>query len=198
MNMTRQQKAILTVSAAAMTLTPSIAWSHPEIFHHFTLAQGFLHPLTGLDHVLAMTSVGLWASQKGGRALWALPLGFISAMLIGGAFGMAGLALPMIEPMIAASVLVLGLLIASATVLPLWAGTALVMLFAVFHGNAHGLEAPETGQGLLYAVGFAVATALLHGFGIGLGLTMRGERWGKFVRAGGVVTASVGAMLFFV
>jgi len=196
--MKSQDRIIVASSAAAMMLTPSIAFAHPAIFHHFSAMQGFLHPLTGLDHVLAMTSVGLWASQKGGRAVWALPLAFVGAMLAGGALGMAGFALPMMEPMIAASVLVLGLLIASATTLPLWAGAALVMLFAVFHGNAHGLEAPETAQGLLYAAGFAVATAALHGAGVALGLASRGERWNTLVRVGGVASAGLGAMLFFV
>lgn len=196
--MKSQDRSIVVASVGAMMLAPSMASAHPAIFHHFSAMQGFLHPLTGLDHVLAMTSVGLWASQKGGRAIWALPLAFVIAMLAGGALGMAGFALPMMEPMIAASVLVLGLMIASATTLPLPVGTALVMLFAIFHGNAHGLEAPETSQGLFYAAGFVAATASLHGIGIALGLAARGERWRTLVRMGGVVSAGLGAMLFFV
>lgn len=196
--MKSQDRIIVAASTAAMMFVPSIASAHPAIFHHFTLVQGFLHPLTGLDHVLAMTSVGLWSSQKGGRAIWALSLAFVGAMLAGVALGMAGFGLSMMEPMIAASVLVLGLMIASATTLPLWAGTALVMLFAVFHGNAHALEAPETGQGFLYAAGFVMATGSLHGLGVALGLVARGQRWGALVRAGGAMSAVLGAMLFFV
>jgi urease accessory protein len=162
------------------------------------MESGLLHPLTGLDHVLAMTSVGLWASQKGGRALWVWPSAFVGVMLVGGALGMQGVALPMVEPMIAVSVLVLGLLIASATRLPLWAGAALVGLFALAHGNAHGLEAPETGAGLQYALGFAFSTVALHGIGIALGRASDQRRWTKIIRTSGVVAAGVGAMMFFV
>jgi urease accessory protein len=188
----------LLITTVAMASAPSLASAHPAMFHHVSMAQGALHPLTGLDHVLAMTSVGLWAAQRGGRATWALPLTFVGVMLAGGAMGMAGVALPMLEPMIAASVLVLGLLIASATALPLRASAGLVGLFALAHGNAHGLEAPETGATLAYAFGFAASTAALHGLGVAMGRVSQGARWTSFVRAGGAVSAGVGALLFFV
>jgi urease accessory protein len=182
----------------AMAVLPSIAFAHPGHIHVHTLLAGLEHPVTGLDHILAMTAVGLWASQQGGRALWAWPAAFVSVMLFGGFLGMEGIALPLIEPAIAASILVLGLLIASATMLPVSAGALIIGTFALFHGNAHGLEAPATGASLLYALGFAASTALLHGVGLVLGLGLSGLHWQKLLRVGGAVTAGIGGILFFV
>ncbi|MGV8996656.1 MAG: HupE/UreJ family protein [Parvibaculaceae bacterium] len=181
-----------------MLLVPSVAFAHPGHLHQMTLMQGFLHPLTGLDHVLAMTAVGMWAAQQGGRALWIWPLTFVTVMLGGGILGMEGFALPAIEPAIAASVFVLGLLVAGSMAMPVWAGAALVGVFALFHGNAHGLEAPVSGAGALYALGFVVATSLLHMAGLALGVTMMNTRARGLMRAGGLVMASIGGILFFV
>lgn len=189
-----------TVFAGALAVAammPSIALAHPGHLHADTLLSGLQHPITGLDHILAMTAVGLWAAQRGGRAVWAWPAAFVSVMLLGGVFGMGGFALPMIEPAIAASILVLGLLIAGAAMLPVWAGALLIGAFAIFHGNAHGLEAPATGASFLYALGFAASTALLHATGIALGLVSSGARWQKLLRFGGAATAGIGGILFF-
>lgn len=190
-------KLKLSVAAplAAMLLLPSLASAHPAVFHQLSVAQGMIHPLTGLDHLLAMVCVGIWAAQQGGRALWLWPLAFVSLMLVGGTLGMAGIALPLLEPMIAASVLVLGLLIASAATLPLLAGGTLIGLFALLHGNAHGLELPESTSVIGYALGFSAATALLHLAGLMLGHSLRQSR---VVRLGGLASAAIGGIMLFV
>jgi urease accessory protein len=159
--------------AAVLALTglaPMLAGAHP--FHGVAngFAGGFTHPLSGLDHILAMVAVGLWAAQLGGRSRWMVPAAFVSLMVAGGALGMAGIQVPAVESGIAASVLVLGLLIAGAVRLPMFAGMALVGLFAIFHGHAHGTEIPAAASSFTYAVGFVLATIALHAAGIGLGL----------------------------
>lgn len=157
-------------------------------------ASGFLHPLLGLDHLLAMIAAGLWGARIGGRALWLVPAAFVGVMALGGIVGMAGFDLPLVELGIVGSVLVLGLLIAAAPRLPLWAPAAIVALFALFHGHAHGIEMPETASGLAYGIGFVLATALLHGLGLGLGLLATG-RSPMALRLGGGAIAACGALL---
>jgi len=130
------------------------------------LAHGFLHPLGGIDHLLAMVAVGVWGARQGGRSVWLLPAAFVAMLAGGAALGMAGAALPAVEAAVAASVVVLGLLAALNKRVPVAAGMALVGLFAVFHGHAHGAEMPEAAQPLHYALGFTAATALLHVAGI--------------------------------
>jgi len=179
-------------------LVPSLAQAHPGMpghTHGFT--NGLAHPLTGLDHICAMVAVGLWAAQRGGRALWFVPLTFVSVMMIGGALGMDGVQVPFVEQGIAASVLVLGIFIAAAVRLPLAASMAIVGLFAVFHGYAHGAEMPETASGLAYGVGFVVATALLHLSGIGLGLFAQRFASAKLIRYAGGAIAFCGIYLCF-
>jgi urease accessory protein len=141
---------------------PSMAWAHPApgVAHGFL--HGFGHPFSGLDHLLAMVAVGLWAVQRGGRAVWALPLTFVATMLVGGALGVAGFGIPGVEAGILASVLVLGALVALAVRLPVAACGGIVALFALFHGAAHGMEMPAGAGVAGYAAGFASATALLH------------------------------------
>jgi len=189
-------KTILA-TALLLLLLPAAAFAHPSISHH---VHGFLagvsHPLTGLDHLLAMLSVGLWASQKGGRALWLWPLAFMAAMVAGGVLGMSGLALPFVEPAIAASLLVLGAAIAATLTLPVAAGAAIIALFGLFHGNAHGLEAPGSGAAL-YALGFLLATVALHGLGVALGLSVRQGRGTILVRAGAALIAVTGMVMAF-
>jgi urease accessory protein len=128
--------------------------------------QGVSHPLTGIEHLCPMIAVGLWAAQTGGRAIWAVPLAFVSVMLLGGAFGMAGVHLPFAEVGIALSALSLGVFIAAAVRFPLPASILVVGLFALCHGHAHGAEMPASASALGYACGFALATALLHIVGI--------------------------------
>lgn len=132
------------------------------------LVSGLIHPFVGVDHLLAMIAIGIWAGQLGGKAVWRIPLAFIGAMVLGSSLGFLGLALPMVEPVIASSVLVLGLIIAGSVRLSMLAVTGVVGFFALFHGLAHGLELPHTVSPILYGIGFVLATSLLHGFGIGL------------------------------
>jgi len=176
-----------TLVLAAAVLAAPLAWGHDG--HHVGgAAAGFVHPFAGLDHLLAMVAIGLWATQQGGRALWAVPLAFVAAMAMGALAGFAGFALPALEPMIAASVVVLGLAIAAGLRAPVLAGATIAALFAVFHGNAHGLEAVGAPVAA-YLAGMLAATALLHGAGIAGGLAVKvgALRWaGAAVAAGGV------------
>lgn len=141
------------------------------------LMHGLLHPISGLDHVLAMVAVGLYAAQLGGRALWLVPSAFVGTMIIGGYLGFAGVPLPMVEQVIGLSVVVMGVMIAFGLRLPEFAAMALVGLFALFHGNAHGSEGMGLASFLSYATGFIIATTLLHLSGIMLGLAL--ERCGE-------------------
>jgi urease accessory protein len=157
----------------ALLLAPSIALAHPGHGGDTSLLAGFLHPFGGLDHLLAMTVVGLFAAHLGGRALWAIPATFVAMMALGGVSGAAGISLPFVETAIALSVVIFGVMIFSGMAPPVLAAMALVGVFAIFHGHAHGTEMPVDGSGMLYGMGFMVATAMLHGFGITLGLSIR-------------------------
>lgn len=150
--------------ALALFLTPAVAFAHPG-HDSAGLLAGVAHPLGGLDHLLAMLAVGLWAAQQQGAARWALPATFVASMLLGGVLGFAGLHMPLMESGIAASVLALGLLVAVAARLPLSLGLGLSALFALGHGVAHGLELPAQASPWSYALGFLAATATLHGAG---------------------------------
>jgi urease accessory protein len=155
------------VLASLLAWFPWLAHAHHGGGHTGGLVHGFSHPFGGLDHLCAMMAVGLWAAQRGGRAQWLVPLTFVSVMAAGGVLGMAGVSLPFVEAGMVSSLLVLGVLIAAAIRLPLAASAALVGLFAVFHGHAHGSEMPANTSGLAYGAGFIGATALLHALGIG-------------------------------
>lgn len=145
------------------------AFAHLDPLEHGSFAAGFSHPLFGLDHILAMVGVGLWASLLGGRAIWAVPLAFVGTMALGFAAAMTPLALPLVEPVIAASVVVLGLLALVAFRAPASLAALMVAVFALFHGYAHGSELGEAGA-LPYMAGFALATAALHALGLAGGL----------------------------
>lgn len=162
-------KLKITAVLAMSGLMPLLAQAHPLPGEAHSFSAGLSHPFLGLDHVLAMVAVGLWAAQLGGRSRWLVPSAFVGLMLVGGALGMAGFRLPAVETGILASILVLGVLIAAAVRLPLAAGMALVGLFAIFHGHAHGTEIPAAASGFTYTAGFVLATAALHAIGIGLG-----------------------------
>ncbi len=144
-----------------------------------------------------MIAVGLWAAQMGGRAVWAVPASFVGVMALGGALGMAGVQLPMVETGILTSVLLLGLLIAFAVRLPLWASMGIVAFFALFHGFAHGAEMPAQSSALLYASGFIVATALLHLGGVGLGVAAKNVSFAPALRIAGALVILGGAILAF-
>lgn len=156
-------------------------------------AGGLVHPLLGLDHLFAMIAIGLWAGQQGGRALWAIPAGFVGAMLAGGMLAWAGWTLPHVETAIALSVLVAGLLIATGRSWAMPVGVPIAAGFALFHGYAHGLEMPQAASPAYYAIGFVLTTACLHGAGIA------GARAGRrAVRVAGAAIAATGLALVFV
>jgi urease accessory protein len=176
---------------AAVFLVPSLAHAHVGVGETSGFAHGFGHPLSGLDHICAMVAVGLWAAQMGGRAIWAVPLTFVTVMAFGGLLGMMHVGVPFIETGIVVSVLTLGVFIAAAVRLPLIASIIVVGLFAICHGHAHGAEMPETASGIEYAIGFVLATALLHGIGIRLGIGIQKVSKPIVVRfAGAAITLS--------
>lgn len=189
------RRSLLTAAA----LAPTLAFAHPghDGDHGgltWDFAGGFGHPIGGLDHLLAMIAVGLWAAQLGGRARWAVPGAFMAALAAGAALGAGGVTIGWVEQAIAASVLVFGLLLVSAKRLPLAAGMGIAALFAFFHGVAHGAEMPATNSGLAYGLGFLAATALLHAAGVGLGLlAARAPKW--VAQATGVAVALAGGWM---
>ena len=172
-----------------------VTQAHTLGLPHMDFASGFGHPLGGLDHVLAMVAVGLWATQLSGRALWLVPLTFVLTMAAGGALGFMGIQLPIVESGIAGSVLTLGVLVALASRLSLAVSMALVGLFAIFHGYAHGAEMAVESSALWFSLGFMLATAILHGAGIGIALVARQGMTARLVRAGGVAIAAGGVLL---
>ena len=189
------KRAVLTTLTAAFVLAPTIALAHTGQGDTGGLVHGFIHPLTGSDHVLVMVAVGLLSAQLGGRALWLVPLSFVSVMAIAGAFGMAGIRVPLPEAGIALSIIVLGLALAIRVKLPAFAAMAFVAFFAVFHGYVHGAEMPAEISGLRYVAGFVGATVLLQGVGIILGLLIgleRGTLGRRVVQAGGGAMALLG------
>jgi urease accessory protein len=186
----------LCLSALLLLAAAMPAYAHVGVGTTSSFTAGFMHPLSGLDHMTVMIAVGLWAALKGGKAIWVWPAAFVCVMLVGGALGMLHMPLPFVEPGILASVVALGLLAALAVDLPVSAGVAIIALFALFHGHAHGTEVPENAGGLDYMAGFAIATALLHANGIAAGLGL-GTRFRGLARAAGAACAAVGAGLVF-
>jgi len=174
-------------------ISPAAAWAHAGHEATAGLWSGIAHPFSGLDHLLAMLAVGIWAAQSGGRAVWVLPCSFVALMLAGGLLGIYGIALPNVEQGIVASLLVLGLLIASACRLHLPVGMTIVGAFALFHGAAHGMEMPA-GSPAFYMAGFAAATALLHGLGLGATLLCRE----LLIRLAGAAVSASGLYLLLV
>lgn len=185
--------------AAALLLIPTAAFAHPSIGNAHGFVQGLAHPLGGLDHILAMVAVGVFASQLGGRALWAVPATFVLVMALGGILGITGIAVPGVEIGIAASVIVLGAIVALRVKPSVAVAMAVVALFAIFHGHAHGTEMPLAAASMPYALGFMFATALLHLAGIALGLSIgrAGESYGRlgYRFAGGLVALTGVAIL---
>jgi len=153
---------------------------------------GLAHPVSGADHILAMVAIGLWSVVAGGRAMWAWPAAFVATVVVGFAAAVSGLHVPLVEPAMASSIVVLGLLVALAVRAPLGLGVAIAGLFAFFHGHAHGTEATTSGLGLIaYASGFSLATAALHAVGIGAGLLITRSAGELLLRAtGGLVAVS--------
>jgi urease accessory protein len=190
-----------TLPALAMSLAVLLvalpAWAHAPAGGAEGFASGLLHPVSGLDHVLAMVAVGLWGAQLGTPAIWLLPVTFPLMMAVGGFLGLVGVPLPGVEVGIAASAIVLGAAVAfeSKPSLPLVA--LLVAVFALFHGHAHGTELPAGQSGLLYSVGFVVATGGLHAAGIAIGLLHRWPAGRVALRGAGAAVSAAGVFFLW-
>jgi urease accessory protein len=185
------------LAAIATLAAPAAAFAHTGVGETHGFLHGFTHPLGGFDHILAMVAVGVFAAYLSGRALWLVPSAFVAMMGFGGWLGAEGIAIPHVEAGIAASIVVLGLAVAARLTLPAAVASALVGVFAIFHGHAHGAEMAMGEAGLSYAAGFMIATAALHGAGIGLGIgaAKLGGRAQVALRAGGGGMAALGLAL---
>lgn len=192
-------KAINTkgLLVAASILASGSVLAHPGHEHASSFMTGFAHPMGGLDHLLAMVAIGLWAASIGGRALWAIPAAFVVTMLLGGGLAVAGLNVPFVEQGILLSVIVLGVLVLFAKRLPTLVCAAIAGGFALFHGAAHGMEMPLSANGLQYALGFALATAGLHAVGLGFGQLMTKIGTPLATRISGSAIALAGLVLAF-
>jgi urease accessory protein len=157
---------------------------------------GLAHPVSGVDHIVAMVAIGLWGVVAGGRALWVWPTAFVATTLVGFAAAILGLRVPLVEPAIACSIIVLGLLIVFSVRASVWSGALIAGLFALFHGHAHGTEAVAAGvEPIAYASGFSLATAALHAVGIGAGLLLARSAGASLLRATGGFVAISGMAL---
>jgi urease accessory protein len=193
----RTCRAILPLAfAAVLASVPSSAWAHAQEGRASGFLTGFLHPISGWDHVLAMVAVGVWGAQLGAPAMWLLPVAFPMVMALGGTMGLLGISLPLTGLGIALSAIVLGAMVLAEARPPLWIAAGVVGFFAVFHGHAHGTELPPGENGLLYSAGFVVATGCLHGVGIAIGLVHRWADGRLALRAAGAIVALAG--VFFV
>ncbi len=188
-----QRITAVTVALAAMVLLwPLAAWAHVESGQAGGFLSGLSHPVSGLDHVVAMIAVGLWGAQLGMPALWVLPVAFPMLMAFGGMLGLIGIPLPGVEIGIALSAVVLGALVLGRVRLPLAVAVIVVACFAVFHGHAHGTELEAGQNAMLYSLGFVIATGLLHGVGITTGLIQRWELGGQVLRGAGALVMAAG------
>lgn len=181
--------------AAFAALAPTLAFAHIGLGSTHGFAHGFSHPMTGIDHILAMLAVGIFAANLGGRALWAVPLTFMAFMLAGGALGILGFPLPFVEAGIALSIVALGIAVAVKWEWPVALAMAMAGLFAIFHGHAHGTEMPLDASGVAYGIGFVAATGLLHlaGIAIGLGIGKAGQTYSpQITQASGAAVAVAG------
>jgi urease accessory protein len=186
------KRSLITLAITLAATLP--AFAHLDPAEHGSFAAGFSHPFFGLDHILAMVAVGLWAATQGGRALWIVPSAFVGTMALGFAAAIFGMPLPFVEPVILASVIFIGIAVALALPVPTTAVAALVGFFAFFHGHAHGGELGAAGA-FEFAIGFVVATAVLHAVGIAIGLTLGRLGSKTFARIAGGLTALGGVWL---
>lgn len=178
-------------------LLPLVAQAHTETGSVGGFISGFLHPVSGADHIAAMVAVGIWGAFLGAPAMWLLPVIFPLVMALGGAVAVLGVPLPGVEIGIALSAIVLGLMIALTLRPPLWVAALIVGFFAIFHGHAHGTELPQAANAYTYAMGFVIATGLLHLCGIAFGLLIRWPQGRVAVRVcGGAIAATGLAFLF--
>jgi urease accessory protein len=187
----------LPLAALLVLLLPATVHAHSETGAVGGFVSGFDHPLTGLDHIVAMVAVGLWGAYLGAPAMWLLPVVFPVVMAFGGALGVMGVPMPGVEVCIALSGVALGLMVACAAKPPLWIAAVLVGFFAIFHGHAHGTELPQSANAMTYAIGFVIATGLLHLSGIAFGLLVNWP-WGRvLVRTSGAAIACTGFLFLF-
>jgi urease accessory protein len=186
-------RSIAVLGGLLALSSPALAHSIPGQAQGFV--TGFLHPLSGLDHALAMVAVGIWGAQLKRPAIWALPIAFPMLMAIGGVLGIRGVPIPGVEIGVAASALVLGVVIALELRPPFWVAALLVSVFAILHGHAHGTELPRAVSPLTFALGFVLATGLLHLCGILIGLVDLWPAGGKILRTAGGFIALAGAFL---
>lgn len=170
----------------------SVAFAHSDAGASSGFISGLTHPIGGLDHIAAMVAVGLWGAFLGRPAIWLLPIVFPVIMAFGGVLGLFNFPIPAIETGIAASAVVLGLMVALAVRAPLWVAAILVGFFAIFHGYAHGQELPSSANPLAYSIGFVISTGVLHMVGITLGLLTKLPKGDWLVRAGGGAIALAG------
>ncbi|MDU6748516.1 MAG: HupE/UreJ family protein [Bradyrhizobium sp.] len=173
-------------------LTASPGFAHEQTGVGGGLAAGLLHPLTGLDHLVAMVAVGIWGAQLGGAAIWVLPIVFPLVMALGAVVGILKIGLPVPELVIALSALVLGLAVALRVRAPFVLAAAVVAVFAIFHGHAHGAELPSAANPLAYGCGFVVTTGLLHAFGITIGALARWPGGERVIQGVGAAIAALG------
>jgi urease accessory protein len=180
-----------------LLLWPSSASAHILGDQAGGFISGFVHPISGLDHIVAMVSVGLWGAQLGPPAIWLLPVTFPMVMAFGGMLGLMGVPLPGTEIGIALSAIGLGAMVATEARPPLWIAAVMVGFFAIFHGHAHGTELPPDESGVLYSIGFVVATGLLHLTGIAIGLIHRWKTGEVAMRLGGAGVAITGCVFLW-
>lgn len=185
-------------SFAAFVFAPVLLFAHPDFGNSIGFMHGFAHPLSGLDHMIAMVAIGIWAVQVGGKATWLIPLSFVTMMILGGVLGASGVAIPFVEKGIIMSVLILGILIIASVRMPVIMGMIVAGLFALCHGHAHGTEIPATASGLAFIAGFAICTMMLHASGIGLGYTLANVTKARIVRFAGVPILIAGLVMLFI
>lgn len=185
------------LSVAIFFSSLSLAYAHGGTGLSAGFSGGFMHPLSGWDHIAAMVAVGLWGAFLGRPAIWVLPVVFPLVMVFGGILGIAGVPCPAVETGIASSAIVLGLMVAMAARPPLWIAALMVGAFATFHGYAHGAELPASTNPLAYSAGFVTATGLLHLMGILFGALTEWPTGRIAVRAGGGVIALAGVGFLF-
>ncbi len=181
----RSSELRLTVAGLVAVAWPLFAWAHEETGQAAGFLAGLSHPVSGLDHVLAMVAVGFWGAQLGAPALWALPVAFPMVMAVGGMLGLMGIPIPGVELGIALSAVALGAMVLGAVKPALPVAAGLVGFFAIFHGHAHGTELPDGASGLYYSIGFVIATGLLHAAGIGFGMIHSRPHGPAILRAAG-------------
>lgn len=185
-------KAFSIWTTMSIVLWPLYAWAHVGSGEAGGFLTGIQHPVSGLDHVIAMIAVGLWGAQLGAPALWLLPVVFPMMMAMGGTLGLMGFPLPGVEVGIAVSAVVLGFMVLAEARLKIQLAMIVVAFFAIFHGHAHGSELPAGQSGLLYSIGFVAATGCLHATGIAIGLVHRWQAGKLALRGAGSLVCGTG------